>query len=324
MKDFTICVGTIGTGLWRSPDGGETWGLVQTGLWLESRVFSLVVHPRDPRILYAGTDNGLYRSQDRGASFERLDSPMNALHVWKVALDPVDPDTIFAGTRPSALFRSHDGGQTWEKLAVDMADECPNVRIPRVTSLVVDPSDHNIIWAGIEVDGVRRSLDGGKTWTRITDGLRDPDIHDIRVSAAASKTVLTSTPWEIFASADAGESWQRLEVGKHFGQPYYCRGLALKEDAPGVIFAGTGDAPLGSTGAIRRSKDGGQSWETLPLPVKPNSPIWTFATAPADPNLILACSHYGELFVSRNGGDSWEKLQREFAEIRSLAWTPNA
>jgi photosystem II stability/assembly factor-like uncharacterized protein len=273
-------------------------------------------------MIYAGADDGIYWSHDRGASFERLDSPMSELAVWKVALDPVDPDILFAGTRPAALFRSSDGGQRWEKLAVDLAAECANVRIPRVTALVIDPSDHNIIWAGIEVDGVRRSLDGGETWTHIAGGLDDPDIHDIRVSAATPKTVLTSTPWEIFVSTNTGEGWQGLGVGKHFGQSY-CRGLALKEDDPRVIFVATGDAPIGSTGAIRRSRDRGQSWELLPLPVEPNTPIWTFATHPADPNRVIACSHYGELFVSSNGGDSWGKLRREFAEIRAVAWTPN-
>jgi len=61
----------------------------------------------------------------------------------------------------------------------------------------------------------------------------------------------------------------------------------------------------------------------LPLPVEPNSPIWSFATHPADPGRILACSHYGEVFASRDAGDSWVKLRREFSEIRALTWTPN-
>ena len=55
----------------------------------------------------------------------------------------------------------------------------------------------------------------------------------------------------------------------------------------------------------------------------PNSPIWNFATHPADPELIFANSIYGELYRSANGGDSWEKLKKEFTEVRALAWTPN-
>ena len=321
-KDFTICVGTIGTGLWQSPDGGDTWRMIHSGLWAESRVFSLAVHPQDPRVVYAGADDGIYRSHDRGAHFERLDSPMNALPVWKVTLDPVDPDILFAGTRPAALFRSHDGGQHWEKLTVDMATECPNVRIPRVTALVVDPSDHAVVWAGVEVDGVRRSRDGGKTWSRINGGLNNPDIHDIRVSPTPPTTVMVCTNDEIHVSTDTGESWHGLGVDKPFGLPY-CRNLTLKADDPRVIFVATGDGPMGSTGTIQRSRDGGQSWTTLPLPVEPNTPIWTFATHAADPDRILSCSHYGQIFVTQDGGDSWEKLRREFAEVRAVAWMPN-
>ena len=196
------------------------------------------------------------------------------------------------------------------------------MRVPRVTALTVDPSDHRIVWAGVEVDGVRRSRDGGESWTRIAGGLDDPDIHDTAVINNGATTVLTSTPREIFASTDGGESWRGLEVGKHFRLPY-CRSLALKADDPKVLFVATGDGAIGSTGAIQRSKDGGLSWQMMPLPVEPNSPIWAFATHPAQPDRILACSHYGELFASHNAGDSWVKLRREFAETRALTWTPN-
>ena len=257
--NFTICVGTVGTGAWVSPDGGESWRQVRAGLWAESRIFGFAVHPKQARTVLAGADDGVYLSEDGGEHFERLDSPMNALHVWKVAYDPADSNVIFAGTRPAALFRSTDGGRHWEKLRAEMAEECPNVRIPRVTALTVDPADHRTVWAGVEVDGVRRSRDGGESWTRISGGLNDPDIHDTAVSANGTKTVLTSTPREIFASTDGGESWHGLGVGKHFHLPY-CRSLALKADDPKVVFVATGDGAIGSTGAIQRSKDGGQSW----------------------------------------------------------------
>jgi photosystem II stability/assembly factor-like uncharacterized protein len=178
------------------------------------------------------------------------------------------------------------------------------------------------VWAGIEVDGVLHSTDGGDSWRRITKGINDPDIHDIGVVLNGGATVLTTTPREIFASHDKGESWTGLGVGDQFPLPY-CRSLAQKADDPDTLFVATGDGAVGTTGAIQRSTDGGKNWRIAELPVKPNSPIWAFATHKADPGLVVACSHYGELYKTENAGDSWVKLPREFTEIRSLSWTPN-
>jgi photosystem II stability/assembly factor-like uncharacterized protein len=321
--NFTICVGTVGSGAWLSPDGGESWRRVGKGLGNESRIFGLTGHPREPRTVFAGANDGLYKSTDGGMSFERLDSPMNSLDVWRIAIDPADPDIIFAGTRPAALFRSKDGGAHWQKLPVEIAEECPNVGVPRVTALTVDPSDHRVIWAGLEVDGVRRSIDGGDSWTRIAaEGIPDPDIHDIAITVNGGTTVLTSTPREIFASRDRGDNWYPLMVGDQF-HLHYCRHLAQKADDPETLFVATGNGAAGDAGAIQRSKDGGKHWQMLPLPAEPNSPIWNFATHMADPGLIVACSHYGELFASDNAGDTWKKLRREFTEIRAVSWVPN-
>jgi photosystem II stability/assembly factor-like uncharacterized protein len=320
--NYSICIGTIGTGAWLSPDGGDTWKRAGGALWTESRVYGMTTHPTEPRTIFAGADDGIYKSTDGGQSFAHLDSPMNKCDVWKIAIDPSNPDIIFAGTRPAALYRSKDGGKSWKQLAVDMADECPNVRIPRVTALVVDPSNPRTVWVGVEVDGVRRSLDGGDTWTRITEGVPDPDIHDVTINLNGSRKVLTTTPREIFASTDSGEHWTPLGVGEQFRLPY-CRALTQKEGDPKTLFVATGDGAVGKTGAIQRSTDGGQHWKMAKLPVEPNSPIWAFATNAADPDCIVACSHYGELYRSDDAGDGWRKLPREFTEIRSIAWVPN-
>jgi photosystem II stability/assembly factor-like uncharacterized protein len=319
--NYTICVGTIGSGLWLSPDGGDSWRRVRDGLSNEARIYALTVHPEEPRTVFAGAHDGIYKSRDGGETFARLSSPGGS-EVWRVALDPTNPDIIFAGTRPAALYRSTDGGGNWRKLPAEIVDECPNVGVPRVTALAVDPTDPRVVWAGIEVDGVRRSTDGGDSWTRITDGIYDLDIHDIAVTVNGGATVLTSTPGEIFASRDRGATWQGLGVRDQFTLRY-CRHLAQKADDAQTLFCATGNGAVGDAGAIERSRDGGKSWEVRPLPVEPNSPIWAFATHAADPARVIACSHYGELYATADAGETWQKLRREFTEIRALAWVPN-
>ena len=320
-KNFTICVRSVGAGLWRSENGGNSFARV-TSIWGQSSVYALAVHPNDPATIYAGANDGLYLSHDRGKSFEETGFPIDGMSIRKIAIDPVDPDTIFVGTMPSGLYRTKDGGKQWEKLSVELATECAAVRIPRITGLTVDPTDHRNVWAGVEVDGARRSTDGGDTWTYVQGGLPDPDIHDVVVSAADPKTVIISTPKEIYTSTDTGETWTGLGVAGQFALPY-CRTLALKANDPNTMFVASGDAAVGSTGTIHRTTDRGKSWEQLTLPVAPNTPMWVFATHPADPDLVLACSHYGEIYATPDGGDWWVKLGREVTEIWGIAWTPN-
>ncbi len=81
-QNATICVGTLGQGIWRSSDGGATWLRVRHGLYSESAVRALAVHPSDARIMYCGADSGVYRSEDSGEHWERLDSPMNEIPIW--------------------------------------------------------------------------------------------------------------------------------------------------------------------------------------------------------------------------------------------------
>ena len=321
-QNATICVGTLGQGIWRSSDGGATWLRVRHGLYSESAVRALAVHPSDARIMYCGADSGVYRSEDSGEHWERLDSPMNEIPIWALAIDPVDPNIIFAGTRPAALFRSTDGGQHWDKLSVQIAEECPNVGIPRVTALVVDPVDHEHIWAGLEVDGVRHSKDGGTTWEVVTSGVTDPDIHNLAITVGPPKTLLTITPREIFSSTDNGATWEPVQVRSQVSIPY-CRGVLVKADDPQVIYLGNGESAFGGLGALHRSRDRGQTWETLPLPLAPNGTIWNLATHAADPDFLLASSVNGEVFCSTDAGDSWSKFAREFGEVHALIWVPN-
>lgn len=323
-NDFSIFVGTVGiggAGIWLSSDGGQTW-VVPKGSKDEVDCCALTTHPRRPEVIYAGLYNGVYRSDDRGIHFYRLESPVNALGVWSVAIDAVDPTIAFAGCRPGAIFRTRDGGERWEERSAEFTEEGVFGGPARVVQIVIDPTDHQLVWAGVEADGIRLSVDGGDTWRNVSAGLSDLDIHGLAISAGSTNMVFVSSDVEVFTTVDLGETWNAIGVRERFALPN-CRQVAVKADDPNTIFVALGGDDNSVSGTIQRSRDRGQTWEALSFRVPPNTPLWNLAVNPADPQLIICSSHYGQVFLSEDAGDSWYKVSQEFSEIRALAWTPN-
>jgi photosystem II stability/assembly factor-like uncharacterized protein len=331
-QGFTICVGTVGAGVWFSPDGGDHWRRSKMKLPFEAepgeiQIRSLATSPHNPHHLLAGSEAGLYRSEDNGATWHLVESPMVGMQIWSAAWHPADPNTIFAGTKPPAVFRSKDSGKSWQKLEIPIAKQCL-AGAPKVTAIVCDPNDASKIYVGVEIDGVYRSRDGGETWTHLPplgDKELNQDIHGLTLSPGSPTKLIATTPDGIWTSKDDGESWS-LHGFPRFAERdaiSYCRGVALKADDPDVMFVGNGDFIPGKRGAIQRTTDGGKTWAACALPVEPNSVIYWLATNPADPNIVVANSLHGYVYTSVDAGESWQKNRREFGEIRALAWVPN-
>ena len=341
--NYSVIVGTIGQGIWRSLDRGENWERVippRSPFPLECKVRALAVHPKNPYTVYAGADDGFYASYDSGASWEKVSSPEQNLNIWSLTIDEENPETIFAGTRPAALYRSTDSGRVWEQLPVDVVVQS-HIGTSRVTTIAIDPNDHQIIWAGVEVGGIYSSHDGGDSWIRVgevatirrddvslhplaTTGITDPDIHQILFVGGDSKRIFVSTPEEIFISSDGGESFQPMEVAKQFPAPLYIRGISIVPGDPHTVLAACGDDGLGTEGFIERSTDTGNTWQDAPLSIPANSHVWGFATHPSNPNRFYAVTLFGQIYGSEDAGQTWKKIKREVSEIRAVAWMPNS
>lgn len=330
MHQGTLLVATAGQAVMRSADEGRTWhrlGLRQA-LEFDAVVRLLCIAPGASSVVYAGADVGLCVSQDTGNTWTRVDSPFNGQTVWKVAVDPANARRIFVGTgAPSraALWRTLDGGQTWERAPVDIPEFCAGVNRPRLLAFAFDPTDPRQLWFGLEEGGLFHSQDGGDSWDRVDSRLPydfHTDIHAIQVLANhGSTTVVVVCVNAIYRSSDRGATWTGMLPNDAYGL-YYARALCAPTGSEATLYLSISDGTPGTTSRILVSHDAAASWELLPLPQQPNSCIWAIATNPADPQQIVAGTKYGHLFTSTNGGRGWQKHWREFSEITDVAWSP--
>ena len=327
----TILVGTAGQGILRTVDDGASWhrlGLKEA-IEFDGVVRSLTVHPTEPSQILAGADVGLCMSKDGGAHFSLIDSPMNGMTVWSIAIDPINPSFIYAGTgAPSraVMFRSIDGGKRWERLPPEIPEFCKGVNRPRILTVCVDPADNAQVWFGVEEGGAWRIFDHGTTWKRIDESgaMSSSDIHAIAILPATEtqpRTIFVLTVNSVFTSTDDGNTWSGVLSKSRFDGMYYTRTIQTVSCSDALVLA-IGDGTPGTRSKLYRSVDRGATWMPSILHTLPNSTFWAFGVHVADPKLLFAGTKYGNLFRSIDSGASWFKEWRDFSEITAIAWTP--
>lgn len=311
-------------GLYRCADGDGTWQSITDGLPPNPQVRSLQLHPENPEVVYAGTNLGVYRSNDRGDHWEALEKPRPAMDVWSLAIHPQDPNTIYAGYEPCAIYRSQDCGESWYKMNTDRV-KFPHITTympplgKRVIGIAPDPADPNDIYGAIEVGGLLASRDGGESWDSIIDGpfLRNNtlDLHGVQVSPAAPGTVHIITQVAMFRSRDRGHHWEHVQFEEMFPGGSYCRGLLVAPNDPKTMYlaagAGGGGAPAGTQdeGALFRSHDIGETWERVDLGETPPNRMFQIAIDRQAPSHVYCCTRDGLVYSSHDGGNAWTKSQ---------------
>ena len=327
-------------GLYRRADGDQEWKSITNGLPENPQIRALVVHPQDPKTIYAGTNLGPYRSDDRGEHWEALGAPSEGgTDVWSLAFHPNDPDIVYAGYEPCSIYRSQDAGATWRKTNTDRV-KYPHITTympplgKRVIGITADPSNPADMYAAVEVGGLLGSRDGGDSWESLTDGpyVRNNtlDLHGVQVSSAAPGTVFIITQVATFRSRDRGNRWEHVQFGEMFPGGSYCRGLLVAPDDPRTIYlaagAGGGGSPSGTAeeGALFRSRDIGETWERLDIGDTPPSRMFQIAINRAAPSHVYCCAGYGQVYSSYDGGNTWDKDQVPVEMSRSLHIYPMA
>ncbi len=321
--------GATGGGLWKTTDGGQTWGPVTDNKITSSSIGAVQVCEADPDVVYIGggevqlrgnvqQGDGVYKSTDAGETWEHLGLE-ESQNTARIRIHPDDCDVVWVAAlgqhsdenEERGVFKTTDGGETWEKTLYVS---------PRAgaVDLVVDANDPDVLYATIweawrkswalssggDESGLYKSTDGGETWTDITDNLgfepRTPlGKMGVAVSPANSDRVWVIAEHDpeggVYRSDDGGRTFERVNDERKLRQRafYYTRIYADPQDEDVVYALNTG---------LYRSDDGGETFEArLRVPHGDNHDLWI---APSDPTRMINGNDGGGN-VSFNRGETW-------------------
>ncbi|MDW7693118.1 hypothetical protein R9C00_09680 [Flammeovirgaceae bacterium SG7u.111] len=335
----TFYLGATGGGVWKTDDYGITWKNVSDGFFSTPSIGAIEVAQNDPNIVYVGTGSdglrsnviegrGMYKSIDGGENW----SYIGLFEVGQIGAVRIHPDNhnivyvaaigkVFQSSPERGVYKTVNGGKTWEKV-LSISDQTgiydieflpSNPEVLFATAWKAERKPWSIISGGTPAEGgIYKSVDGGKSWDKITKGLPNELIGkiDLAVTNADSKLVyaLVEAPDDkggLYKSIDQGESFK--QVSSHNGirtRPFYYTNLRVNPKNPDVVYSlATG---------YYKSEDGGKNWKRVSSPHGDNHDMWM---NPDNPDIFIQAND-GGANVTLNGGKSWSsQFNQPTAEI---------
>ena len=309
-------------GLFRLNGGAGGWRRVTRGLPREPEIRALTFAGEKA---YAGTQAGPYVSEDGGESWRSLNLPTGNRVTWSILARPDDPETLYTGTTAGAVFRSTNAGARWEKLGTLIPEGHCDMGFPtRVIRMTADPAAPDELYAGLEVGGVIRSLDGGETWedcnrdllrlsrekhlrSRIGSDMDSEgmmDTHALAVSPSLPGAVFLATRMGLFRSDDRGEHWSEVDI-RSYSALTYARDVKVSGHNSNRLFAALSTAAVGDAGSLHLSDDLGTTWRRFDHGVEVDSTLMIVAESRSDPNRICCAARNGRIFLTGDDGESW-------------------
>jgi photosystem II stability/assembly factor-like uncharacterized protein len=340
-QPYVFYYGATGGGVWKTTDGGINWESVSdNSVFGTGSVGAIAVADSDPNTIYVGMGespirgnvshgDGVYKSNDAGKTWKRVGLE-DTRQIPRIRVHPKNPDLVYVAAlghvwgpnEQRGVFRSRDGGKTWEKI-LSRGNKAGAI------DLILDPSNPNIIYAGFwEVyrkpwtlesggpgGGIFKSTDGGDTWTELTKNTGMPKGMVGKVGIAVSPAnpdrvwaIVEAEDGGVFRSDNGGNTWTRVNEERRLRQRawYYTRIYADPKNADTVYVLNTG---------FYRSNDGGRTYTGIGVPHGDNHDLWI---APDDPNRMIE-SNDGGANVSYNGGRSWTEQDQPTAQFYRVA-----
>jgi photosystem II stability/assembly factor-like uncharacterized protein len=283
----------------------------------------LAVDPRDPERVWAGLrEGGVRRTGDGGRSW--VDCGLPEPGVYSLAVSGAD-GAVYAGTEPSRLFRSDDGGETWRELGalLDLPSR-PTWSFPprpwtsHVRWIAPSPHDAGLLLVGIELGGLMRSDDGGASWQDHRPGAQ-PDVHSLAWHPRAASRAYEAGGRGAAFSTDAGATWHPADAGR---DRHYTWSVAVAPDDPDCWYVSASSGPFAAHGAgdpqarIYRRR-GEEPWQALDGGLPDPLPAMPYALVAARERLFAGLAD-GQLWESRDGGDSWSRVRLSGAGLPRL------
>lgn len=324
----------------RSDDGGKTWFQpgtpagepTQTPEGMPIGESNKFVYDTSPETGKPLTTHQWYDGTQHSWDFKR---------VWHLEPSLNDPDTVYAGVEDAALFKSTNGGQTWEELPglrghVSGPQWQPGAGGMCLHTILLDPANPQRIFIAISAAGAFRTDDGGKTWKPINRGLQSeyiPDphadvghcVHRIAFHRSNANVLFMQKHWDVMRSDDAGESWREVSgnlpsdfgfvVDVHAHEPETIYVIPIKSDSEHY--------PPDGKLRVYRSRTGGNEWEALTNGL-PQSHCYvnvlrdSMAVDTLDPCGIYFGTTGGQVYGSPDGGDTWMPLVRDLPAVLSV------
>jgi photosystem II stability/assembly factor-like uncharacterized protein len=267
--------------------------------------------------------------------------PWEFKRVWHLEPSLTDPDTVYAGVEDAALFRSADGGKTWQELAGlrghgSGSQWAPGAGGMGLHTILIDPENQNRMFVAISAAGVFRTDDGGRTWKPVNRGLHSrymPNptaevghcVHRIAMHRSRPQVLFMQKHWDVMRSDDAGESWREVSgnlptdfgfaIDVHAHEPETVYVIPIKSDSEHF--------PLEGKLRVYRSRTGGNDWEPLTegLPQRDcyvNVLRDAMAVDSLDPCGVYFGTTGGQVYASADAGDSWTPIVRDLPAVLSI------